>query len=373
MQGYEALGERAQVTAFASTHPAFSLQEIRLPIRQLPSPDYYLMPRRLLRGSVGKELWDRLGLDYLVGLEGALAGFDVVNALETVPACTLQAARARLRYPRLRLVTTCWETIPFLQDEHPRTRRRKRFVQRYVDLYLAMTQRARDALLLEGVAPHKIRVQYPCIDLTRFRPLPRREQHDFDLWQRPGALRVLFVGSITASKGIRDYLRAAALVSAMPFWRDRVEFGLVGRGDLAPILPLMMASLGLQESVRYLPHVPYASMPDLYASTDVFVLPSIATTSWEEQFGMVLAESMACGKAVVTTLSGAIPEVVGDAAVLVPPSDPDALARVLDDLLRDEARRAAMGQAAAARARELFDPTAFAAALLRLYEDALAL
>lgn len=87
---------------------------------------------------------------------------------------------------------------------------------------------------------------------------------------------------------------------------------------------------------------------------------------------MVFAESMACGKAVVTTLSGAIPEVVGEAAVLAPPGDPYALARALDELLRDEARRTALGQAAA-RAQEPFDPAAFAEALLRLYEDALAL
>ena len=100
-----------------------------------------------------------------------------------------------------------------------------------------------------------------------------------------------------------------------------------------------------------------------------FVLPSVPTQSWEEQFGMVLAESMACGKAIISTRSGAIPEVVGDAGVVVAPADYHALAAAIMDLLLDDRRRDRLGVQAAERARALFDPQQFANNVLRKYEE----
>lgn len=369
MQGYEPLVDRLHLTAFASTRSAFPLDQVRLPIRRLPSPDYYLQRYRLLRGSVGRELWSRVGLDYMLGIERALAGYDIVHATETVPAYTWQAAKLRSRRPHLRLINTCWETIPFLQDEQPHILKRKRFIQEHTDMFLAMTHRAKDALLLEGVAESRVCVTYPCIDLSRFQPQPRPERDETSVWRHDDRLRILFVGSITASKGIRDFMRAASEVSRLPVLQDRVEFVMVGRGDLASLVPTMTERLGLSESLRYVPWIAYDRMPALYASTDVFVLPSTPSTVWEEQFGYVLAESMACGKAVITTASGAIPEVVGDAAILVPPSDYHGLAQALANLLQNEHRREQLGHAAATRARTLFDSQQFATRMLAIYQN----
>ena len=62
-----------------------------------------------------------------------------------------------------------------------------------------------------------------------------------------------------------------------------------------------------------------AEMSHFYSSLDVLVVPSLPTPGWEEQFGRVVVEAMAVGVPVVSTTSWSLPEVVGDAGVLVPP------------------------------------------------------
>ena len=179
------------------------------------------------------------------------------------------------------------------------------------------------------------------------------------------------MGRIDRGKGIIYLLLAAAEIARMPSLAGRVEFALVGNGDAA-LVHRMLHSLRLQDIVTLRGMLPYASMPQVQASADVFVLPSIPTPHWEEQFGLVLAESMACGQAVVSTHSGAIPEVVGDAGLLVPPCDHRALADAIACLLLDDSTRAQLGARAAARAREQFDANVFAARLYEIYEGLLA-
>ena len=70
-------------------------------------------------------------------------------------------------------------------------------------------------------------------------------------------------------------------------------------------------------------------------SLDILVLPSLTTRTWKEQFGRVLVEGMAAGCVIIGSDSGAIPEVIGDAGIIVPEGNPEALAdaivRVRDD------------------------------------------
>jgi len=77
---------------------------------------------------------------------------------------------------------------------------------------------------------------------------------------------------------------------------------------------------------------------------DVFVLPSVPDRRWQEQFGMVLIESMACGKPVISTLSGSIPEVVGDNAILVQSFDFLELYKALKKILSDEKLQYELGK-----------------------------
>ena len=106
--------------------------------------------------------------------------------------------------------------------------------------------------------------------------------------------------------------------------------------------------------VRWLGEVPEEDLPALYAGARVFVSPSSY-----EGFGLAVAEAMAAGVAVVAGAGSACDEVVGDAGVLVPPRDVEAVAAAIDALLGDDARRRGLAAAGRARAAQFtWDATA---------------
>ena len=141
---------------------------------------------------------------------------------------------------------------------------------------------------------------------------------------------------------------------------------IVGRGRERARLQRYAADLGVADLVELRDRVPYAQMPDIYAAASCLVLGSIPTWSWEEQFGMVLAEGMAAGLTVLAARSGSIPEVCGPAASYFNPGDWLGLAHELarGPLSRDPAHRATpdpervhrySAEAQAARLAEAYD------------------
>ncbi len=93
--------------------------------------------------------------------------------------------------------------------------------------------------------------------------------------------------------------------------------------------------------------VPFDSVERLLCSATVFVLPTL-----REPFGIAFLDAMICKVPCVGTRIGAVPEILGEAGVCVPPADAEALAAAIDGLLKDPARRAAMGDAARRRVIE---------------------
>ena len=104
----------------------------------------------------------------------------------------------------------------------------------------------------------------------------------------------------------------------------------------------------------------------LFASAEVAVVPSLY-----EGFSIPAVEAMACETPLVATRAGALPEVVGDCAVLVPPGNAADLAAGLADLLDDEPRRRALGAAGRRRVEELFTWRAVAVATADVYRSAI--
>lgn len=152
----------------------------------------------------------------------------------------------------------------------------------------------------------------------------------------------------------RQYTRknTRALIEAMPGVRAAVPGALlriVGGGPMAAGLEEMAAGLGLGGSVEFLGELPdEADVRRAYFEADVFCLPSL-----QEGFGIVFLEAMAAGLPIVAMKATAVPEVVpdGEAGLLVPPRDGEALSAALIRLLRDADLRARLGQAGRAHVR----------------------
>jgi glycosyltransferase involved in cell wall biosynthesis len=126
-------------------------------------------------------------------------------------------------------------------------------------------------------------------------------------------------------------------------------------------------------SVHLLPPVSYASLPGLLKSLDVLVLPSVTIYPMHrEQFGRVLVEAMAAGVPVIGSSSGAIPEVIGDAGLVVPERDPVALATAIDAVLRDPTLRQRLIERGFLRARTCFDWSVVSEQTLGLFRAAIA-
>ena len=161
-------------------------------------------------------------------------------------------------------------------------------------------------------------------------------------------LRVLFVGRMIPEKGPDVLLRAASAFRA-----DEVEVDLVGSEGFDAHSPLSayerdLRALAARGSPRvtFTPFVDRAALPALLRTADVLVVSS----RWAEPSGLTVAEGLAAGLPVIASRAGGIPEVLGDAGILVPPDDPAALAAALARVVSDPALRARLGTAARARA-----------------------
>jgi len=358
------LTDRFDIVGIASRQPNFELGRIPFPVRRLPSFGQAVRSRRL-RGLIDRVQGDHHDLQ---GLGDALAGMDIVHAAESYYRFTAQAARLK---PQLgfRLVVTVWENIPF-QLDHPATRRIKNMVFERADRFLAVSTRARDTLILEGAPENRIHVLMPGVDVEHFSPAPRDEALLRSFGCDPGDFVVLYVAHLSRQKGIFDLCAAVrTLVNGMP--GERVRLLIAGKGPEEAAVRDLVRRLGLEGQARLIGSRSYQDMPRIHNLADVFVLASQPTPVWQEQFGYVLAESMACGKAVVATSSGSIPEVVGEAGVLVPPSDFQSLAGALGRLLRGADLRRELGTRARGRAKELFDLRRVSAHMMSHYEAVL--
>ncbi|MBN7799040.1 glycosyltransferase [Parahaliea mediterranea] len=206
-----------------------------------------------------------------------------------------------------------------------------------------------------GLQPAGIDLVYNGIDTAEFRPLP-------DIPRR--ARRLMATASADAPlKGLRYLLRAYA--SLLPRYPD-LELLLVGKPQPGGRTERLLGHLGIADRVQFVSGISTARMVAYYAEATVAVVPSVY-----EGFGLPAGEAMACGVPVVSTDGGALPEVVGDAGVIVPARDVSALAEAIAGLLEDPARREALGAAGRERIVEQFSWEVCARQMSRYYREVL--
>ena len=200
------------------------------------------------------------------------------------------------------------------------------------------------------INPESVHIVPLGVDTRLFRP--RSDQPRI-----PGRI-VTVTSADMPLKGLQTLLRAVAKLVTE---RDA---HLIVIGSPSAATREQLTQLALGERVTFASGLPDAEYARVLASAEVAVIPSLY-----EGFSLPAVEHMASGTPLIASKAGALPEVTGDAALLVPPGDPEELAAALRGLLGDEAARAQRAERGLARVRERFAWPAVAAATEALYQQ----
>jgi len=314
---------------------------------------------RNLRYRLGHRLW---GDEFQLAPTAELAPFDLLHTWELFTEWTRIALDERRRRG-VPVLITVWDNVA---ANHATDRRRAAVRDRAraeADGFFVVSERSRAMLALEGIQDERIHGARPSVDVARFAPGPADDRRRA-LGIAPDQVLILAVARLEREKGLGHLLDALALVH-----RDGLPVPTViaGSGSLEGHLRRRVRELGLTAGVTFLGELGHRDMPELFRAADIFVLPSVPTRHWAEQWGQSLLEAMASGCACVGSASGSIGETLGDAGVLVPPADPVALAAAIRTLAVDAARRRALGRAARSRVEARFSHRQLADALTDCY------
>jgi L-malate glycosyltransferase len=244
-------------------------------------------------------------------------------------------------------------------DFHMRQSALSRWKYRQVDCFICASDAIRQIVVSDGIPRERAVTVHEGIDLARVAAAPPAELHK-ELWLPHEAPLVGNVAALVPHKGQRHLVDAAALVLRK---HPDARFIIAGDGDLRATLEHQIRHRHLEK------HVILAGFRtdilSLHKAFDIFVMSSVT-----EGLGTSILDAMACGKPVVGTSAGGIPEVVtdGDTGLLVPPRDAAAMAAAITRLLSDRSLRERMGLAGLARVRERFSAETMVKNTLEVYQ-----
>jgi glycosyltransferase involved in cell wall biosynthesis len=223
----------------------------------------------------------------------------------------------------------------------------------------ARIRRQADMVIVPSAAAAEDVVRYLRVDRERIKVIPMGCDARFQPIGDPApALRlrrryglperyILFVGTLEPRKNLKTLLQAFALLLDEKPQDDPklVVAGGKGWGHVGMLETTQ--ALGLRDHVLFTGFVDDDDLPGLYRGASLFVYPSLY-----EGFGLPVLEAMACGVPVITSNRSSLPEVAGDAALLVDPSQPEALAAAMASILNDGELRQALRSKGLIRAQE---------------------
>ena len=300
-------------------------------------------------------------------LSGALGDYDIVHDNQCLSWGTLQLQR------QLPMVTTIHHPITWDRDialahapgwrERALIRRWHHFlnmqgkVARQLKHIVTVSERSRqDICRAFAIDADRVHVIHNGIDTEAFHPEPSIARNPWQLITTASADQPL--------KGTQHLIPAfARLCEAHP----RLTLVFVGKPKPGGPTERLIDKHGVADRIRFVHGIGVDEIRHLYVSSAIAVVPSEY-----EGFGFPAGEAMACGTPVVSTDGGALPEVVGDAACVVPVGSTDALAGAIDALLRDPAQRARYADAGRQRILEKFSWSDAAEQMVSLYDRVVA-
>ena len=359
-QIYYPLLKKNEIVGFSSQQP---IQE-KFPFKlvKLPSPmdaNFGLFSRLKM------PILNRMFVDahWLIGLEDQIRGFDIAHCADTFYHFSHQAIVAKRKGYVKRVVATVFENIPFNNEGILGRKKFKSDVLKETDHFVAIAERSKAALMVEGCPEDKITVITQHIDTKRFKPT-RKNYHK-------KKLTILYTGRIEFYKGLYEIIYAAKrLLEDHSLSSYDLEFLLVGDGTEKEKLKLLVNRLNITNSVKFL-FLPYHKMEDVYDKADIFVAPSRATRTYQEQFCTALLEAQSAGLPIVTTYSGGIPENVGKNAIMANPGDFYSIAAGIKRFVVSPKLREHYGEMARENVVKNFDISIGAKKLEKMYEEVL--
>jgi len=239
------------------------------------------------------------------------------------------------------------------------------FVARRLDRIITVSQSsAKDTNLFFKVPADKLRVVYNGIDTQIYNMNEEARQN------RNG---LIMVGNTDdRKKGVLYLLQALQLLR-----KDKINLTIVDDAErhssyIEDVGPLpsygfkLVKKLNLDGMVHFTGRLTREELAQHYSAAQIAIVPSLY-----EGFGIPAAEAMACDTPVIATTGGALPEVVGDAGILVPPGSADALAAAIKQLLYDKQAQQRMSEAGRKRVREKFNWEQAARKTLEVYQEVL--
>jgi glycosyltransferase involved in cell wall biosynthesis len=235
-----------------------------------------------------------------------------------------------------------------------------RWKYRQVDRFICASEAIRRMLIGDGVPAARTVTVHEGIDLAHVDAAPPADLHK-ELWLPHQAPIVGNIAALVPHKGQRHLVDAAAeVLRAQP----ETHFVIAGEGELRGALEHQIRQHHLDKRVTLMG---FRTDPlSVLKALDIFVMSSVT-----EGLGTSLLDAMACGKPVVASRTGGIPEVVadGETGILVPPRDHRALAAAIVRLLGDKALRDRMGAAGLARVRQHFTAEIMATRTMDVYRE----
>ena len=233
-------------------------------------------------------------------------------------------------------------------------RMQKRVARRLSHIITVSECAKKDIAAEFAIAETKFRVVHNGINAEYFYPVNDESRPDNSI--------IVTNSADTPLKGLKYLLDALALVRKT----RPVRLTVIGAPKKNGMVKKQIIKLGLEDSVIFTGRIANEDFASYYARATVAVVPSLY-----EGFGIPALEAMACGVPLVATSGGALPEVVGEAGVIVPPADAGALAQAITNLLDNPERRSGFARAGLARVNSVFSWPKAAQSIADVYREAI--
>ncbi|MEA5570001.1 glycosyltransferase family 1 protein [Calothrix sp. UHCC 0171] len=201
---------------------------------------------------------------------------------------------------------------------------------------------AADIVNFYGIPASKITPILLAYDANNFQPNLNPHESEKNNQEKP---YFLYLGRQDKYKNVGGVIQAFANLEN----NQNYELWLVGPSDkrFAPTLKTQISALGITEQVKFLNYVPYSELPNIIRHAIALVFPSF----WEG-FGFPVLEAIACGTPVITSNLSSLPEVTGDAAILINPYNTAEITTAMQQMINDEEMRSHFSKLGLERAKK---------------------